>query len=201
MICYKCGKEIPEGAVFCCWCGAQYGGKICKACGTKLRSDQLFCHECGVRWSSDETQDTEQPHMKAPSRQEGHDLPGETEVRTGRNAAQKLTVFRQWQAGKNQLIFKIYVDHKELGYIGVGTSLCADIVSDQAILEIRYYTNTLVLKVISSVVLTEMDNPQIDFKVSEYATFWEEGILYPKIEITVKGAAVLRQEQRLIQED
>lgn len=82
MICSECGKEIPEGAVFCCWCGAQCEGKICKACGTKLRNDQLFCHECGVRWSGSEMQDTEQPHRKVSSQPEEHELCGETEDET-----------------------------------------------------------------------------------------------------------------------
>ncbi len=82
MICGKCGKEIPEGAAFCCWCGVRCAGKICKACGTKLRSDQLFCHECGVRWSGGEMQDMEQPYMKAPSPQEEHELSGKTGNKT-----------------------------------------------------------------------------------------------------------------------
>ncbi len=204
MICGKCGKEIPEGAAFCCWCGVRCAGKICKACGTKLRSDQLFCHECGVRWSSDETQDTEQPHMKAPSRREEHELSEETENGAGKNTAQKLTVFRKWQAGSNEMIFKVYVDHKDLGNIEAGTSLCVDLVSDKVMLEIRYYTDELVLKVISCcTVLAETINSRVDFKVSEYAAFREEGkgILYPKLEITVKGAVILQQTQRLIQKD
>lgn len=50
MVCGKCGKSIPDDAVFCSYCGARYERKVCKACGTELKKEQLFCHVCGLKW-------------------------------------------------------------------------------------------------------------------------------------------------------
>lgn len=53
MICGKCGKTIPEDAVFCSYCGTRYEKKVCKAYGTELQKEQLFCHVCGLKWDSE----------------------------------------------------------------------------------------------------------------------------------------------------
>lgn len=50
MVCGKCGKSIPDDAVFCSYCGARHERKVCKACGTELKQEQLFCHVCGLKW-------------------------------------------------------------------------------------------------------------------------------------------------------
>lgn len=60
MICGKCGKTIPEDAVFCSYCGARYEKKVCKACGTELKKEQLFCHVCGLKWDSETLHQEEQ---------------------------------------------------------------------------------------------------------------------------------------------
>jgi len=56
MTCDKCGKAIPEDAVFCSYCGARCDEKkVCRACGTELQKGQLFCHMCGLKWEGDVT--------------------------------------------------------------------------------------------------------------------------------------------------
>lgn len=60
MICEKCGRTIPEEAVFCSYCGSRNMRKVCKACGTELQKDQKFCHVCGLKCDGKAPQPEEQ---------------------------------------------------------------------------------------------------------------------------------------------
>lgn len=60
MICEKCGRTIPEEAVFCSYCGSRNMRKVCKACGTELQKDQKFCHVCGLKCDGKVPQPEEQ---------------------------------------------------------------------------------------------------------------------------------------------
>ena len=44
--CFKCGEEIPEGALFCNHCGVRQE-LLCAGCGAKLPEGSRFCHMCG----------------------------------------------------------------------------------------------------------------------------------------------------------
>lgn len=46
MYCKRCSKEIPDEALFCCFCGEKQQ-TICADCGTELVADAIFCHNCG----------------------------------------------------------------------------------------------------------------------------------------------------------
>ena len=46
--CVSCGKDIPQGGLFCPYCGAKQE-KYCKKCGNKIASDALFCSSCGEK--------------------------------------------------------------------------------------------------------------------------------------------------------
>lgn len=54
MFCKNCGKQLEDGAKFCCFCGAQVeqavsAEKVCATCGAPLRPEEQFCHDCGTR--------------------------------------------------------------------------------------------------------------------------------------------------------
>lgn len=43
MTCDKCGKTIPENAVFCGYCGTRCEEKkVCRACGAELKKGSCF---------------------------------------------------------------------------------------------------------------------------------------------------------------
>jgi RNA polymerase subunit RPABC4/transcription elongation factor Spt4 len=50
MKCPNCGKETPEGSIFCGNCGAKVvKGEICERCGAKgIPEDARFCPQCGA---------------------------------------------------------------------------------------------------------------------------------------------------------
>lgn len=180
MLCSQCGKEIPEGASFCCWCGTKYAGKVCAMCGAKLRSGQLFCHECGLKCDSDKTQVTERPQVEGP------ELPENPKV-------QKLYIVRKWQAGTSEMIFKIYINTILRGSISGGESISVDIVTDETLgIEINGYDrSTSQVMFREGFLLTDMDNPQIFLELSAGFKYWEQHGFYPNIEVTVKGANIL----------
>lgn len=53
--CAACGERIPNGALFCPYCGMRQPDpevqviRYCPECGTKLEIDEKFCHHCGTR--------------------------------------------------------------------------------------------------------------------------------------------------------
>jgi uncharacterized membrane protein YvbJ len=56
--CLSCGREVPEGATFCPYCGATVPTRpqartpeesFCAECGARLREGARFCAKCGQR--------------------------------------------------------------------------------------------------------------------------------------------------------
>ena len=47
MICKVCGKEIPDGSVFCQECGSRIAAPYCINCGQPITPDVKFCPKCG----------------------------------------------------------------------------------------------------------------------------------------------------------
>lgn len=201
MICGKCGRSIPKGALFCCWCGVRCGEKVCAACGAKLRSDQLFCHECGLKCEGDISQTVEQPYGRAPLQVEYNTVSGSNKEKTDGNM-HKLTVIRKLRAGNDEMIFEVYINDRSFGNIEAGEAIYADIFSEKVIVDIKYayrlYAGELVPKVWKNLVLADLKNPKISFGVSEYSVFREGNKTYPTIETFVSGATVLRQEQKML---
>ena len=55
MICKNCGKQVPDGARFCRFCGtalteepATKKERVCPACGETGEENQLYCDKCGT---------------------------------------------------------------------------------------------------------------------------------------------------------
>ena len=49
MRCANCGKDNPEGAVFCSECGRRLDGmRQCPACGKLIAEGSKFCSFCGM---------------------------------------------------------------------------------------------------------------------------------------------------------
>ncbi len=48
MVCKKCGKEIAEGAKFCCECGEPVG-ELCNACSAIIPDGAKYCPFCGKK--------------------------------------------------------------------------------------------------------------------------------------------------------
>ncbi len=69
MICKHCGKENPEEAVFCCYCGKKADEpNHCPACGTVCPDDAAFCFACGTplkERSAPDARETAEPCEKA----------------------------------------------------------------------------------------------------------------------------------------
>lgn len=204
MICCKCGKIVPDGAIFCCWCGEKNTKKVCAACGTVLREDQLFCHECGVKWDGETPRTAEWPPEEVIQQGElpivqsevmsERQLPsGKTDQQnTDNKCAYTLTIFRKWQAGSNKSDFKVYVDGVELGNIGAGESLFTEISSDQVQIEIKC-TSSIIMPIQLHMFLRAVEhNPKISFELRSYdATGYS---YFPHIDATVSGAEILRSE-------
>lgn len=93
MICEKCGKNIPNDAVFCSYCGTRHERKVCRACGTELKNEQLFCHVCGLKWdegaSHSEELERAQPtdQQSEPSSAEEQSRQPEPRILSGRSTA------------------------------------------------------------------------------------------------------------------
>ena len=50
MICGKCGKENPDGAVYCMFCGERLDGKkLCPNCGSDVQESFVSCPNCGQK--------------------------------------------------------------------------------------------------------------------------------------------------------
>lgn len=118
------------------------------------------------------------------------------------NHSHRLMIQRDFQLGSSDMLFEVYIDGRNMGYIGSGEALYADISSGETAVEIRFYANELltgklVLKVMKSIVLVNPDHPKILFMVSNSASFREGNMQYPKIDAFVSGASILRQEQRM----
>jgi len=202
MICGKCGKEIPEGAVFCGWCGERCGEKICKACGTRLRSDELFCHECGVRWGGGAVQTTEQPMWNTAAsgginRSAGRSSGG---TDSGKNL-QRLTVCRLRQNTGSDNWYCWVKAMGERKVVKAGETLYYNIPSDAAVqVQIMYFKGTSPIAtggVKMLVTLASMRESEFSFGMSGQKAFRDRstGIVYPQIEIVASQAMILQQSQ------
>lgn len=51
MKCVKCGKEVPDGALFCAFCGSKMESEknvqFCVNCGAQVEDGAAFCQSCG----------------------------------------------------------------------------------------------------------------------------------------------------------
>lgn len=219
MVCGKCGKSIPEGAVFCCWCGARCEERVCAVCGTKLRNDQIFCHECGTKCDSGVLQTVEHLCDTVLVLTENN-IPEKKKESENKNVVRKFKVSRKWQVtgAGNEAVVNVYINNKDLGTIGVGESLFTDLISEKIIVDIRYCINELDVELSGMVdaqiivpsykykqqevrkrlVLANMDNPEVFFLLSDSAVFSDGNKRYPKIETVVCGATILYQGQELL---
>ena len=52
VFCIKCGRQLPEDAAFCCYCGAKVLPKEhrCSACGRVNPDEAKFCAYCGNKF-------------------------------------------------------------------------------------------------------------------------------------------------------
>jgi len=66
MKCIKCSKELPEGSVFCCFCGEKQKA-LCSSCGAELVCGALFCHKCGAKQGEEKKEQAKAPEMKIKS--------------------------------------------------------------------------------------------------------------------------------------
>lgn len=63
--CAACAERIPNGALFCPYCGMRQPDpevkvvRYCPECGTKLEVDELFCHHCGTKIPQDDAETEE----------------------------------------------------------------------------------------------------------------------------------------------
>lgn len=49
MICFNCKREIPDGSLFCNFCGSKVEEQLkCPACGKVIPEDSAFCPFCGM---------------------------------------------------------------------------------------------------------------------------------------------------------
>lgn len=73
--CAACGSRIPNGALFCPYCGMRQPDpevkvvRYCPECGTKLEIDEIFCHHCGCRIPQDDAV-TEEIVLHSPAENE-----------------------------------------------------------------------------------------------------------------------------------
>lgn len=69
--CVACSSRIPNGALFCPYCGMRQPDpqvkvvRYCPECGTKLEIDEMFCHHCGTRIPQDDAA-TEEIVLRRP---------------------------------------------------------------------------------------------------------------------------------------
>lgn len=51
MFCRNCGKEMPENAFVCTYCGVKKnrGNKYCPNCGCETEELAYFCTNCGIK--------------------------------------------------------------------------------------------------------------------------------------------------------
>ena len=49
-LCVACNRKLPEGAIFCMYCGNKIIAKrYCKNCNSELLEDSVFCMKCGTK--------------------------------------------------------------------------------------------------------------------------------------------------------
>ncbi|MCM1542879.1 MAG: hypothetical protein NC121_16690 [Blautia sp.] len=130
--------------------------------------------------------------MKASLPSAGNTLTGATGINDDKNAAQKVTFFRKWQAGTSDMVFQIFVNGEHQKNISAGESFSVNIVTDEELkIEIKGYDKSSTgVKFSKGIALTDMDNPQVYLSLSEGLRHWEVNGLSPKLEVTVKGAKV-----------
>lgn len=87
MFCTRCGKQIPDDARFCKYCGlsvAPLTVKTCPSCGAEIDNDTVYCSTCGTRVSA-----FTPSAASASERAETKDLARDFAAQVGQIAAQK----------------------------------------------------------------------------------------------------------------
>lgn len=162
MICGKCGSNIPEGAVFCPYCGNKstvpQNIKYCPMCGAALNNGQIFCSNCGTACGHGGGQQTN-------------------------SIARTLIISRKAQFVCSLTSYKVFVDGIDLGNIGVGKSLFANISADTVRVEIKC-TTVLMTGIRLFMLLKVTQNPKVEFELQYGGA----------ISATVSGAEILQQE-------
>ena len=120
MKCPNCNIQLPDNAKFCGRCGTVIGAvppakRICPTCGYANEPDMSFCIMDGARLDA-----TEQNHAQKPP------LP----------STKTLTITRAAQLENALCKYKITVNGKDYGHIGVGKMMCINVTGDMADVEI-----------------------------------------------------------------
>lgn len=201
MICSKCGKNIPDGAKFCGWCGARCGEKVCAACGTKLRSDQLFCHECGVKWNGNVSLAAERtvPNTAASAGMNisSGGAPGRA---VSGQSLQKLTICRLRQnAGSDSWDCRVRA-LDEWRVIKAGETWSYNVFTDSVQVEIMYFKGDSQIApggVRMQITLAQIHDAELSFGMSGQAAFRDGNTRneYPQIDKTIRGAVIVQQKQ------
>lgn len=87
MFCTRCGKQIPDDARFCKYCGlsvAPLTVKTCPSCGAEIDNDTVYCSTCGTRVSA-----FTPSAASASERAETKELAGDFAAQVSQIAAQK----------------------------------------------------------------------------------------------------------------
>lgn len=79
MICKKCGKQVPEQAAFCVFCGESVitpQCKECPRCGAVREAEMVYCHQCGTLLEAVTVTGKELLRLKMISKYEGEPTVG-----------------------------------------------------------------------------------------------------------------------------
>jgi len=164
--CKNCGSILVDGVTFCGKCGTQVDQplkRLCPNCQNELEPGATFCSKCGTRVGA-----LANPATVSP-------------VRTVKTRTISISRESQFQCMANT--YRVTVNGNNLGNISTGKTICTNVMTEQATVEI--VCTTVMINAKLRMVLQLGDVTKVTFKVQ-----WPGTIL-----ASVQDAEILEQSR------
>lgn len=192
--CVKCGTLLTEGARFCNMCGAAAPAieKIkCPKCGIEATAGSYFCNQCGTRLTDPVSRPQSVPQPQSPAAPQPTAVPpiaarpAMPPLAPAMNArpvmppvapatiTRQLRITRESQFQCMANSYQVTVNRNLLGNISVGQTICINIPTETAVVDI--ICTTVMINARMRLVLRLGNTPIVTFRVE-----WP-GDIYPVV--------------------